>query len=127
MILDTSAVIAILRDEPEADDFRALVEASRMVAMSAGNVLELAMVIGRSDPGLVELFIEELGVTVLPVDTEHLRWARHGYVFYGRGSGSSARLNYGGCLAYGAARATGQGLLYIGEDFVHTDVRSAWG
>ena len=122
MIIDTSAAVAILRGEPETDDFRARLESSRVVQMSAGSVLELAMVIGRADPGLVDQFIEELGIDVLPVDAERLRWARHAYQAYGRGSGSSARLSYGDCLAYGAARATGQPLLFKGEDFRHTDL-----
>lgn len=122
MIIDTSAAVAILRAEPETDDFRERLEASRAVRMSAASVLELAMVIGRSDPGLVDQFIEELGVDIVAVDAEHLRWARHAYERFGRGSGSSARLNFGDCLAYGAARALGEPLLFKGDDFVHTDL-----
>lgn len=126
MIIDTSAVVAILRAEPEADDFRRLIEASRTVAMSAGSVLELAMVIGRSDPELVDQFLDELQIAVLPVDAEHVRWARHAFQKFGRGSDSAAHLNYGDCLAYAAAKATGESLLHKGEDFGHTDIAAAF-
>ncbi|HMR49839.1 MAG TPA: type II toxin-antitoxin system VapC family toxin [Arachnia sp.] len=122
MILDTSAAVAMLRGEPEAEEFREIVEHARTVRMSAASVLELAMVIGRGDPGLVDAFVQELGIDVVPVDAEHLRWARIAFERFGRGSGSPARLNYGDCLSYGAARALGEPLLFKGEDFVHTDV-----
>ncbi len=122
MIIDTSAAVTMLRDEPEADEFRERIEAARAVRMSVASVLELAMVIGRSDPGLTDLFIEEFGVELVAVDAEQLKWARHAYEQFGRGSGSPARLNYGDCLVYGAARAAGEPLLFTGDDFGHTDL-----
>ena len=70
-------------------------------------------------------FLSELRVDVVAVDQEHLRWARSAHVRYGRGSASPATLNFGDCLAYGAARAEGRPLLFKGSDFVHTDVESA--
>lgn len=122
MIIDTSAAVAILSGEAEAERSREHVERATALRMSAGSVLELAMVIGRSDPGLVDAFVEELGVQVLAVDRAHLAWARRAFEQYGRGSGSPARLNYGDCLSYAAAKVTGEPLLFTGDDFVHTDL-----
>ncbi|GAB3706554.1 type II toxin-antitoxin system VapC family toxin [Mariniluteicoccus flavus] len=125
MIIDTSAAVAMLRDEPESADFLAAIESSPVVRMSAASVLELAIVTTSSGPALVDDFLHAMGVRVVAVDAEHLRWARHAHHHFGRGSGSPARLNFGDCLAYAAARATEEPLLYKGNDFIHTDVRRA--
>lgn len=125
MIVDTSAAVALLRNEPAASDLRRKIEGAPVLRMSAGSVLELAMVIGHADPGLTDAFIDELGIQVLSVDQRHLVWARRGFEMYGRNSGSPARLNYGDCLTYGAAKATGEPLLCVVEDFPHTDVTLA--
>lgn len=125
MILDTSASVAILRKEPEADDFRRAIDGASSLGMSAASVLELAIVTGASGAGVVDEFLAALHVSVLSVDEEHLKWARYAHVNYGRGAGSVARLNFGDCLTYGAAKATGQPLLFKGDDFTHTDVQIA--
>lgn len=122
MIIDTSAAVAILRHEPTADDLRRHIEGTDMLRMSACSVLELTMVIGRVDPDLVDLFIEKLGIQVLPVDLEQLKWARHAFAQFGRGSGSPAKLNFGDCLTYAAAKTMNESLLFVGEDFSHTDL-----
>lgn len=122
MIVDTSAAVAMLRGEVDAARIREHIERAPVLRMSAGSVLELAMVIGRGDPGLVDAFIEELGIQVLAIDAEHLVWARRAFERYGRGSGSPARLTYGDCLTYAAAKVTGEPLLFKGDDFVHTDL-----
>lgn len=122
MIVDTSAAVALLRDEPEAGAFLAALQSADAVRMSAASVLELAIVTRAAGPELVDDFVEGLGIQVLAVDAEHLRWARVALARYGRGSGSPARLNYGDCFAYAAARVTGEPLLFKGQDFVHTDV-----
>ena len=125
MIVDTSAVVAMLRREPDHEDFLAAMDDADTVQMSAGTVLELALVTRASGPAVVDRFVDGMGITVLPVDAEQLRWARIGLERFGRGSGSPARLNYGDCFAYAAARATEEPLLFKGEDFTHTDVRPA--
>ncbi len=122
MIIDTSAAVAILCNEPTADDLQRHIEAAGVLRMSACSVLELTMVIGRTDPELVDLFIKKLGVQVLPVDLEQLQWARHAFAQFGCGSGSPAKLNFGDCLTYAAAKALHEPLLFVGEDFSHTDL-----
>ena len=93
--------------------------------MSAASVLELAIVSAKVGSDIADEFLVAFRVEVLDVDRFHLRWARYAHVHFGRGSGSSAKLNFGDCLAYGAAKAEGQPLLFTGDDFVHTDIRSA--
>lgn len=124
MILDTSAVVALLRGEPESELFRQALDQSAHRGISAASVLELAIVMKGAGAELDE-FLGLLGVEVLAVDAEHLRWARRGHELYGRDSGSPARLNFGDCLSYGAAMATGRPLLFKGDDFGHTDVAVA--
>ncbi|GAB2541228.1 type II toxin-antitoxin system VapC family toxin [Brachybacterium huguangmaarense] len=122
MIIDTSAAVALLRGEPEAESMRASIEAAPRLAMSAASVLELAIVTAASGPALVDRFLAALDIDVLPVDAAHLRYARDAHLRFGRGSGSRARLNFGDCLAYAASRATGEPLLFKGDDFPGTDV-----
>lgn len=125
MILDTSAAVALLRNEPEADLFLDAIEAADQLGMSVASVLELAIVTRASGPDLVDDFLDDMGIRSLGVDAEQLRWARHAFGLYGRGSGSPARLNFGDCFSYAAAKATGRALLFKGDDFTHTDVRRA--
>lgn len=124
MIIDTSAAVALLRDEPEAAAMIKAMSAAPRLGMSAASVLELAIVTAVSGPELVDDFLRDLRIEVVAVDAEHLRWARIAHARYGRGSGSQAKLNFGDCLAYGAAKAAGRPLLFKGSDFVHTDVES---
>lgn len=125
MIVDTSAAVAMLRAEPEAARMLWALEDAPIARMSAATVLELSLVTAASGPELVDDFLADMGIQVVPVDLEHLRWARQAHVRFGRGSGSPARLNYGDCFAYGAAMVFGEPLLFKGEDFVHTDVEAA--
>jgi len=108
VIIDTSAAVALLRWEPEAPRMQHAMSSAAHRGMSAASVLELAIVTAASGPELVDDFLSELRVDVVAVDQEHLRWARSAHVRYGRGSASPATLNFGDCLAYGAARAEGR-------------------
>lgn len=125
MIVDTSVAVAMLRGEPEAFLFLEEVERAPRVLMSAASVLELSIVVGRNDPGLIDDFLRQFVIEVIPVDEQQLRWARHGFIHYGRGSGSPAKLNYGDCFSYGAAKALNEPLLFKGNDFMHTDIEPA--
>ena len=130
MILDTSAVIAILADEPEASDFRRAVTSRDVVMISAAGYLECAIVLdGRSGrAGLspeLELFLGWARATVVPITGIQARIARQAYRDYGRGSGHPARLNFGDCFSYALAKDTGEPLLFKGDDFGRTDVLSA--
>jgi len=127
MIVDTSALIAILRDEPEAREFAiAIAEADRR-RISAANYLETAMVIdGSRDPIASRRFddlVREAEIGIEPVTAEQARVAREAYRDFGRGSGHAARLNFGDCFAYALAKTTGEPLLFKGDDFLHAGMR----
>ena len=129
MILDTSAVIAILRDEPEAARFAQAIQDAGRRRISAVNYVEAAAVIdGSRDPVASRRFddlLREAGVTVEPVTQVQAKIARDAYRDFGKGSGHPARLNFGDCFAYALARAMGEPLLFKGGDFPHTDIASA--
>lgn len=73
----------------------------------------------------LDQLLAAIAPVIHPVDDRHLAIARDAWARFGRGSGSPARLNYGDCFSYAAAAATGEPLLFVGEDFAHTDVRDA--
>jgi ribonuclease VapC len=129
MILDTSVLIAIIKEEPEAAGFALAIETSQELRISAATYLESSIVVDRlKNPNLSARFdeiLERVAVTIEPVTAEQASIARQAYRDYGRGSGHRANLNFGDCFAYALARAKREPLLYKGDDFVHTDVRSA--
>jgi ribonuclease VapC len=126
MIVDTSALIAILRDEPEASVMAHAIEDAAERRISAANWLEAAAVIdGSRDPVASRRFDELVDVAriaVVPVTEAQARIARAAYRDFGKGSGHPAGLNFGDCFAYALAKDTGEPLLFKGHDFVHTDV-----
>jgi ribonuclease VapC len=124
MIVDTSALIAILREEPEADQFiRAL--ATRPSRISAPTLLE-TMIVGTPVRRIdVHGLLERTATNVVPFDRNLTQLAAAAHEQYGRGSGSPARLNFSDCFSYALAKAYDEPLLFKGEGFTHTDVRSA--
>jgi ribonuclease VapC len=131
MIIDTSALIAILRDEPDARACALAIESTVNRRLSAANFVETALVIdGSRDPVASRRFddlIQEAQIIIEPVTEVQARIAREAYRDFGKGSGHPAKLNFGDCFAYALARATGQPLLFKGDDFIHTDVVPALG
>jgi len=129
MILDTSAVIAILRNEPEAPLFAKAIEKASHRRISAVNYVEAAAVIDASrDPIASRRFDEllrEAEVTIEPVTENQGRIARHAYRDFGKGSGHPAKLNFGDCFAYALAKAKREPILFKGGDFGHTDAVTA--
>ena len=129
MILDTSAVIAILRAEPEAPAFAHAIEAAAHNRISAVNYVEAAAVIDASrDPIASRRFddlIEEAQVVIEPVTEAQARIARQAYNDFGKGSGHPAKLNFGDCFAYALAKAKREPLLCKGGDFSRTDITIA--
>ena len=129
MIVDTSAVIAILRGEPKAEQLADAVLAAGAATMSAASYVEAAAVVDRvGDPVLsrrLDELLEVLRIELAPFDAVQASAARAAYADFGKGSGHPAGLNFGDCLTYGLAKATGQPLLYVGEDFAQTDLLSA--
>lgn len=126
MILDTSAVIAILRSEPEAASMAEAIEQAEQRRMSAVNYVEAAAVIdGSRDPIASRRFddlLQEAEITIEPVSENQARIARAAYRDFGKDSGHPARLNFGDCFAYALAKARKEPLLFKGDDFRRTDV-----
>lgn len=129
MIVDSSALVAIIEEEPEALDFSAaLAEADRR-RVSAATYVETAMVLdGRGSPSVsrrLDVLLETADIAIAPFTERQARLARAAFRDYGRRSGHPARLNLGDCFSYALAVDSGEPLLYQGDDFTHTDVRRA--
>jgi ribonuclease VapC len=128
MIVDASALIAILRDEPDAQRYAQAIAAASYRRISAANFLETAIVIdGSRDPVAsrrLDDLLREAHIAIAAVTEEQARIARDAYRDFGRGSGHPARLNFGDCFAYALARDMGEPLLFKGDDFAQTDI--AW-
>jgi ribonuclease VapC len=129
MIIDTSAIIAILRDEPDASVYAHAIEHALQRRISAATFVEAAALIdGSRDPVASRRFDDLLvaaQLTIEPVTEAQARLARAAYRDFGRGSGHPARLNFGDCFSYALAKALGEPLLFKGDDFRHTDVMAA--
>lgn len=129
MIVDSSAIIAMLREEPDAAHFARALLSGAVPRMSAATFVEISVVLDRSrdvsDPRRLDEIIKTVGIRVEPVDVEAAQIARAAHRDFGRGSGHRARLNFGDCFSYALAKQTGEPLLYKGDDFAHTDIRSA--
>lgn len=129
MIIDTSAIIAILRAEPDAPAFAEAIATAETCTMSAANFLEAAVVIdGSRDPiasRRFDEFMRTAEIAIAPVTENQVRIAREAYRDFGKGSGHSAGLNFGDCFAYALAKEAQEPLLFKGKDFAHTDVRPA--
>ncbi len=125
MVIDTSAILAILFDEPKAEAFSIAVQQESVRLVSAATVLESALVLqkrsGDKAPQVLDRVIRELPVEIRGVDLEQLKWARYALETYGRGR-HPARLNFGDCFSYALAKATGEPLLFKGDDFSRTDL-----
>jgi ribonuclease VapC len=125
MVLDTSALLALLLDEPEAEEFRAAVEDDPTRLVSAATLLETALVIEarKGEPGGRELdaLVHKADIVVVAVDAEHVSEARRAYRRFGKGR-HAAGLNVGDIFAYALARTSGEPLLFKGEDFARTDI-----
>jgi ribonuclease VapC len=126
VIVDTSALIAILRDEPEALAMAQAIEKATERRISAANWLEAAVVIDGSRDAVASRRFDELlsvaRIAVAPVTELQAQIARAAYRDFGRGSGHPAGLNFGDCFAYALAKDAGEPLLFKGDDFTQTDV-----
>ena len=128
MIVDSSAVLAVLNREPDAGRYEAGMLTASSCWMSAANMLEVTMVV-ESRGGLaagveMDRFLERLGVEVVPVALEQLASARYAWRRFGRGNHPAA-LNFGDCFAYALAEVSREPLLFKGDDFARTDIAAA--
>jgi ribonuclease VapC len=126
IVVDTSAILAIIQGEPEADAFLDVIRRTDRALISAVSVLEAGMVLrGRRGPvGLANLasIIDGMAIEVVPFDATLAAAAIDAFGRYGKGIHPSARLNLGDCAAYALAKSKGLPLLFKGADFVATDV-----
>ncbi len=125
MVIDTSALVAILTNEEEAAELEQAIDQDATRLMSAASVLETAIVLegrfGEAATHELDLMIQRLPIEIRPVDRDQLEWARFAFHTYGRGR-HAAKLNFGDCFSYALAKSTGEPLLYKGTDFSHTDI-----
>lgn len=129
IVVDTSALVAILLGEPDAATYRAaMMNADRRI-VSAVSLLEAGIVLrSRQGPVAVatlETLLIQAVIEVMPFDPRHARIAIAAFERYGKGIHAAARLNFGDCAAYALAKALGVPLLFKGNDFVATDIASA--
>jgi len=128
MVIDTSALVAILCDEPEAALFEEALERDSTRLISAATLLETSIVIearfGEVGGRELDLLVYKAQIAVEPFDQEQTEIAREAYRTYGKGRHPAA-LNYGDCFAYALSIARGEPLLYKGDDFSKTGIRSA--
>lgn len=129
MIVDASAIVAILIQESDWMQLAQTLSSSPVNRLSAATYFETAMVLDkRRNPLLsaaLDDFIADAGILIEPVTAEQAFIARQAYRDYGKGSGNPANLNFGDCFSYALARAKREPILFRGDDFNHTDLRSA--
>jgi ribonuclease VapC len=128
MILDTSALVAVLFREPEAVVYTQLIHDADRCAISAGNFLELSIVVetqaGTGGLAQCETFFRRAGIVVESFTVEQAHLARQAFHDFGKGR-HPAGLNFGDCFAYALAKSAGEPLLFKGDDFTKTDIISA--
>jgi ribonuclease VapC len=126
MIIDASAIIAILRDEPDARSFANAIAAAKARRISAVNYVEAAVVIDGSRNPIASRRFDDLfrvaELVVEPVNEAQARIVREAYRDFGKGSGHPAALNFGDCFAYALAKSVSEPILFKGDDFTHTDL-----
>jgi ribonuclease VapC len=132
IVVDSSALVAILLGEPDADTLRERLTQEAGAILSVANYVETGQVLAQRKPDSIDAmladfhtFLQTSLITLAPIDEAQARLALTARIKYGRGFGHPARLNYSDCFAYALAKTRGLPLLCKGDDFTHTDVVSA--
>lgn len=129
MVIDTSAIVAILFAEDEASRMVSAIAVAPRKLLGAATVVEASAIMvakkGSAGEIVLDALLERLELEIVPVTAEAAAHARSAYRRFGKGVGTPAVLNYGDCLSYGVARHLGEPLLFKGEDFGRTDVEAA--
>jgi ribonuclease VapC len=125
VIVDSSVLVAVVRDEPDAEGYRVALARADSVLVSAATHLEASIVVTPESEHQLDAFLDEARARIVPFDAQQAIVAREAYARYGKGSRSPAQLNFGDCTAYALARIADEPLLFKGDDFRHTDVTSA--
>ena len=125
MVIDPSAIVAILFGEQDAERLSAAIDADPIRLMSAASVLETSMVIeseqGEEGEREMDFLLLKIGVEIIAFNEEQLKVARYAFREYGKGR-HAAGLNFGDCFSYALSRTSGEPLLFKGDDFTKTDV-----
>ena len=128
MILDTSALLAILLNEPDAGRFAEAMEAAPILRLSAASYVEAAIYVERNGDeirrAMLDTFIARFAIQIEPVTAPQALLARQAYVLFGKGRHKAA-LNFGDCFSYGLARECNEPILFKGADFSCTDLEAA--
>ena len=128
MIVDSSALLAVLLREPDATRYETAIAVAPSCRMSAVNVLETSIVVesrgGEAAAHELDAFLERAGIEWSPVTTAQVKAARVAWRRFGKGN-HPARLNLGDCFAYALAKTVGEPLLFKGDDFSRTDIEAA--
>jgi ribonuclease VapC len=132
IVVDSSAVIALLGGEPSAPVLAARLAADPNPVMSVATYLEVGTVIAVRSPsnrfkaiGFLETFLADAGIGLRPVDEAQARIALDARIRYGRGMGHGGVLNFGDAFSYALAKSLGAPLLFVGDDFTRTDIEAA--
>jgi ribonuclease VapC len=129
VVIDTSAIVAILFKEPDAVALLEKIKAAESCSISAATLVELAIVLARQagsvDDSEIAEFLASAPFRIVPFDEAQSEIARDAYRRFGQGSGHPARLNFGDCFSYALAKQLDAPLLFKGADFAHTDIASA--
>jgi ribonuclease VapC len=128
MVIDTSAIMAILLNEPERRHFNEKIEAAERRLISAVSLVEASLVIeartGEAGGAELDRFLHRAGIEVMAADRDQAELARVAWRRYGKGRHRAA-LNFGNCFSYALAKAMREPLLFKGADFIHTDIEVA--
>jgi ribonuclease VapC len=129
MVVDSSAVIAILFDEPEAEALLSQIAVAEVCRLSSASLVEIGIVLRRDAAAQRRAAFDEMlrlfSIKIEPVTEEQAYLALDAYDRFGKGTGHPAGLNYGDCFSYALAKQTGEPLLFKGNDFIHTDLEAA--
>ena len=129
MIIDSSAVIAILFDEPEAQALLSQIAVADVCRLSSASLVEIGIVLRRDAAAQRRAAFNEMlrlfSIKIEPVTEEQAYLALDAYDRFGKGTGHPAGLNYGDCFSYALAKQAGEPLLFKGDDFTRTDLEAA--
>jgi len=129
VIIDSSAVIAILFDEPEAQALLSQIAVADVCRLSSASLVEIGIVLRRDAAAQRRAAFNEMlrlfSIKIEPVTEEQAYLALDAYDRFGKGTGHPAGLNYGDCFSYALAKQSGEPLLFKGNDFTHTDLEAA--
>lgn len=129
MVIDSSALLALLFGEPEADRLARAIASASTRFVGAPVLVECSAVLmarkGLSADVILDAWLRKIDAEIVPLTAEGAEHARRAYARFGKGIGDPGVLNYGDCLSYGVAMALGEPLLFKGEDFARTDVSAA--